>query len=380
MRRPRLLLLVTLAEVGGAQTYVRQVVEAVHDDFDVTVAAWGPGPLRAEVESYGAAFVELRNVRRELGWRDALGLAELVGLCRRVRPDIVHANSSKAGILGRLAARLAGVPIRVFTAHGWAFNANTGLRARVYLRADRVMRPLTTAVICVSEQERAAGVAAGVCDAEHTEVIRNAVPLPEQRARPARPRPVVVSVGRFKQPKDFTTLVRALARVSTPYRALIVGDGPERDEVADAIRTEELGDRVELAGTRDDVAEVLAEADLFVLSSRSEGMPMSVLEAMAVGLPVVASAVGGVPEVVVDGETGILAPAGDAPALAAALERLLDDASLRGRMGAAGRRRAETTFALSTWQASHRALYSRLLAEHGLPLPASQRLGSPAHA
>jgi glycosyltransferase involved in cell wall biosynthesis len=379
-RRPRLLLLVTLAEVGGAQTYVRQLVEAMRDDFDVTVAAWGPGPLRHEVQARGASYVELRNVRRELGWRDALGLLELVRLCRRVRPDIVHANSSKAGILGRLAASATRVPIRLFTAHGWAFNAHSGVPARVYRWADRAMRPLTSAVICVSEQERSAGIAAGVCDADETEVISNAVALPAPASQAERGTPVVVSIGRLKPPKDFATLVHALARVAAPYRALVVGDGPERDHVTAAVRAEGLADRVELSGTRDDVGDVLAGADLFVLSSRSEGMPMSVLEAMAAGLPVVATAVGGVPEVVVDGETGILVPPGDVQALADAIQRLLEDAALRARMGAAGRRRAKTSFALPAWAAAHRALYARLLGERGLPLPQSLRVGTPAHA
>lgn len=379
-RRPRLLLLVTLAEVGGAQTYVRQLADAARDDFDVTVAAWGPGPLRPDVEARGASYVALRNVRRELGWRDALGLLELVRLCRRLRPDIVHANSSKAGILGRLAAYLVRVPIRLFTAHGWAFNAYSGLPGRAYLWADRLMRPLTTAVVCVSEQERLAGTAAGVCDPAHSVVIRNAVTLPPLPERPPRLTPLVVSIGRLKQPKDFSTFVRSLGLVTAPFFARVVGDGPERDQVERAVREQGLTDRVELTGTSDDVARILGEGDVFVLSSRSEGMPMSVLEAMAAGLPVVATAVGGVPELVVEGETGLLVPPGDAGALALALDRLLGDAELRQRMGAAARRRVETSFALPDWEDAHRSLYARLLAEHGLPLPAGRPLGGPARA
>lgn len=367
-RRPRLLILVTLAEVGGAQSYVAQLLEAVTGRFDVTVAAWGPGPLRRAAAGSGAAYVELRHVRRQLGWRDLLGLIELARLCRRIRPDIVHANSSKAGVLGRLAAHVARVPVRIFTVHGWAFKAHSGLPARLYLWAERLVRPLTTMVVCVSESERELGIEMGTCDANRSIVIPNAVALPELRPGPPRPVPVLVSVGRLKQPKDFGTLVEALAGVEADFEALVVGDGPDRDAVAQAIHDRGLADRVELTGTREDVAQILARADVFVLSSRSEGMPMSALEAMAAGLPVVATAVGGVPELVVDGETGFLVPPGDAPALGRALDRILDDPDLRRRLGEAGRQRAGGMFALPEWQAAHLKLYEELLARRGLRL------------
>ena len=126
---------------------------------------------------------------------------------------------------------------------------------------------------------------------------------------------------------------------------------------------------VRLAGERDDVGELLAAADLFVLSSRSEGLPLSILEAMAAGLPVVASDVGGVPELVVDGETGLLVPPGDPHALAAAIDRLLDDPDLRRRLGAAGRLRVSEQFDLESTQRAHLDLYRTLLADAGLPLP-----------
>ncbi|HVM69821.1 MAG TPA: glycosyltransferase family 4 protein [Gaiellaceae bacterium] len=359
--RPRLLLLITLAEIGGAQTYVAQLLPALTARFDVTVAAWGPGPLRDAALRSGATYVPLRHVRRALHpVHDALGLLELYRLCRRIRPAIVHANSSKAGVLGRLAAWLAGVPVRVFTVHGWAFKAYSGIASTLYLWADRAMRPLTSAIVCVAEGERRIGLERGTCTAERTVVIPNAVPEAPQAPLEGSP-PLVVSVGRLKEPKDFSTLVRALAELrEVPHRAVVAGDGPDRPALE--AERDELGVRVELSGERDDVPALLAAADVFVLSSRSEGMPMSILEAMAAGLPVVASAVGGVPELVVDGETGLLVPPGDADALAAALRLVLEDADLRRRLGSAGRERAQRAFGLERFRREHLALYERLLA------------------
>ena len=139
--RPRIVLLVTLSGVGGAQTYVAALVPALVERFDVVVAAHGDGPLRAAVQAAGARYVPLRHVRRALGPRDVLGLLELVALLRRERPAVLHANSSKAGILGRVAAALTGVPVSVFTAHGWAFGARDGLSSTLYRWADRLARP-----------------------------------------------------------------------------------------------------------------------------------------------------------------------------------------------------------------------------------------------
>ena len=369
--RPRLLLLVTLAEVGGAQTYIALLLPALVEEFDVTVAAYGPGPLQETTPAAGARFVPLVHVRRAVNpWRDLLGLVELYRLCRRERPAIVHANSSKAGVLGRIAAALARVPVRVFTVHGWAFAAHRGLAGRLYLWAERLVRPLTTVIVCVSETERAVGLAAHTCTAKRTAVVRNAVDVAAapQAAHDDR-EPQLISVGRFKYPKDFATLVDALARLEPPARALLVGDGPERMAIEAEVRRLGLAGRVTLAGERGDVPELLAASDVFVLSSRSEGLPMSVLEAMAAGLPVVASSVGGVPELVVEGETGFLVPVGDAAALAAALERLIADQELRRRLGRAGRRRVEAEFDLGRFRTAHVELYRHELERCGLVTP-----------
>jgi len=362
------LIVITLAEVGGAQSYVTSLLPALAERFDVTVAAHGGGPVRETADALGLRYVQLRHVRRPINpWRDALGLAELCRVIRQVRPDVVHVSSSKAGILGRLAAWALRVPVRVFTVHGWAFAAAEGRASLVYRWADRLVSPLTSATICVSELERASGLAARTCDAGRTVVIPNAVDVRGAlRASRQRSRPLLLAVGRLRPPKDFATLVRALALLpADAFELAIVGDGPQREELAALIAQLGLEDRVRLEGERRDVPTLLAEADAFVLSSRSEGLPVSVLEAMAAGLPVVATAVGGVGEAVVDGETGLLVRPADPEALAAALATIVADPALRRRLGAAGRARAEARFDLEGWRSAHVALYLRELERAG---------------
>ena len=330
------------------------------------MAAHGDGPLKTAAARIDVPFFPLTHVRRRLSpIQDPLGIVELTRLFRRLRPDIVHLNSSKAGVLGRIAAALARVPVRIFTAHGWAFKAAVGVDSRLYLLADRAVESLTSMVICVSENERRAGLAAGVCTADRSVVICNAVDL---RAAPSRVRtgnpPVqVVSVGRLAAPKDFSTLVGAMALLPEGRAHLrVFGEGPLRSELEEQTRALGIGGAVVFAGEVPDARPHLEDADVFALASLSEGMPVSVLEAMAAALPVIASAVDGLEEVVVDGKTGFLTPPGDAAALAARLGQLVDDPSLRIAFGEAGRSRAEEYFSLPAWRDAHFSLYRSLLA------------------
>ncbi|HEY6836006.1 MAG TPA: glycosyltransferase family 4 protein [Gaiellaceae bacterium] len=369
-RKPRLLILITLAEAGGAQTSVAQLLPGLAAELDVTVAARGPGPLADAARAAGVPFVHLKHMRRNLHpWHDALALLELVRLCRRLQPDIVHAHSSKAGALGRPAAALARVPVRVFTVHAWPFAAYRGISGRCYLWVERLLRRLTTSFVCVARSIRDRGVAEGACRPEDAVVIHNAVDVstfsaPERNGDVPR----IVSVGRFAFPKDFSALVAALASIPTDWRAAFVGEGPLQPEIAGELERSGLATRVELLGSRDDVPELLAAADIFVLSSRSEGFPVSILEAMAAGLPVVATDVGGISEAVVQGETGLLVPPNDPFALAEALERLIQDAPLRRRLGGAGLERARRDFNVAPYRTAHLELYRRELARRDAPV------------
>ena len=363
--RARVLIVVTLAETGGAQSYVRDLVPALVARFEVVVAAHGPGPLRDAVTAAGARFVPLRHVRRAISVRDVLGLFELVRLMRRERPVLVHTNSSKAGVVGRVAAVLARVPVRIFTAHGWAFAAASGASSSLYLWADRLMRPLTTTVVCVSESERTAGLAARTCRADRTVVIHNAVDVDGASvATPDGSPPMrIIGVGRLAPPKDFRTLLRAVGRLDRGAVELtLLGDGPDRAALEDEIASLGLAEDVTLAGEVPDVPSRLAHADVFVLSSSSEGFPISVLEAMAAGLPVVAADVGGVREAVEEGVTGHLFAAGDVGSLAATLEALAAEPARRRELGEAGRARAAAGFSLPQWRDRHVQLYEDLIA------------------
>ncbi len=372
--KPRLLILITLAEAGGAQTSVSLLLKGLTSEFDVTVAAHGSGPLHDAARAAGVPFVHLEHMRRDLhAWRDALALLELVRLCRSLRPHIVHAHSSKAGALGRLAAALAGVPIRIFTVHGWSFAAYGGPVGRFYLWVERLLRRLTTAVVCVAGSAREAGVGAEACRSDRTVVIHNAVDVSSFSAQSGHEGvPRIVSVGRFAFPKDFGTLVEALASTRTEYRATLVGEGPLVREVGAEVRQRGLAERVGLLGARGDVADLLASADVFVLSSRSECLPVSILEAMAAGLPVVATDVGGVAEAVQHGETGLLVPPGNPLALAEALDLLLRDDELRERLGTRGRERAWQHFDLPRFRRAHVELYRRELERSGLSVPSEE--------
>jgi len=314
------------------------------------------------------------------GWRRVTG--DLVRLFRKLRPDIVHSRNL-SGLDSLLPATLAGVPVRVHGEHGWEMADLTGRNVKhEWLR--RLHGPLIHRWVALSKhQERylidrirvpstkIAQIYNGV-DTERFRPRRGKSDLSPQRGE-LRPGGVVIgTVLRMRPVKDPLNLVRAFIhlRRSRPElreetRLVMVGDGPLRDEAA-ALLTE-AGDRSDtwLPGAREDIPELLRSFDVFVLPSRVEGISNTILEAMASGLPVVATRVGGNPELVLEGETGVLVPASDPPTLADALTGYIVDAERRQSHGVAGRRRAEETFSLTRMVSRYSNLYDDLLARNG---------------
>jgi glycosyltransferase involved in cell wall biosynthesis len=365
MSRPRLLIVVTLAEAGGAQTFASALAGGLRERYEIEVAAHGPdGALPTACERLGLRFHHVEHLVRDPHPKhDALAVGELRLLAARVGPDVVQINSSKAGVLARLALAGTGVAT-VYTAHGWAFSGRTGKAGKAYAGAERLTAPLTDAIVCVSRWDRGLALERRVGDPSRVHVIHNGIgslgPVPDRGPWPDSP--VLGCVARLAAPKDLVTLLAAMARPGLErVRLTVVGDGPDRPEIEAERDRLGLQDRVEMLGERSDVPEQLARCDAFVLPTRWEGLPYSILEAMASGLPVVASRVGGIPEEVVDGHTGLLVERQDPDALAEALRRLCADGAATRAMGAAGLARARTTFSLERMVDRYDALFRSLL-------------------
>jgi glycosyltransferase involved in cell wall biosynthesis len=367
--RPKVLELVTLSDWGGAQSYVAALARHLRARYDVTVGCAPGGPLIGTLHADRLSVVEIPTLTRTPSLvADIRTLVWLVGFMRRERFSIVHCHSTKAGLIGRLAARIAGVPGIVFTAHGWPFTSGWSAAVRIAITiAERTIARLTTVIVCVADHVRAEGLRLRIGRPAQLHVVHNGVdPSPWISASRPAPRLAsggsrVVMVGRLQAPKDPFTLIRAWAQVPEPHRLALVGDGPLQPSVAALIDELGLAERVTLLGARADVPAILAEADLFVLCTTREGLPLAVIEAMMSGLPVVASDVGAVAEAVRDGETGLLVPAGDAAALASALRTLLDDPARRYAYGEAGRRRALKHFTEARMVGDIDRIYSRIL-------------------
>ena len=235
----------------------------------------------------------------------------------------------------------------VFTPHGWSFWSARGATARAYRALERIAARWCRTIIAVSEYERRAGLAHRIGAPPQYRVIRNGIDLQRFGGRCAPVGGRVLMVGRLAAPKRPDLAIRAVhsLRSRVPTLALeLVGDGPERRRIEALIAELGLQTRVRLLGSRTDVPALLSTAQCVVLASDSEACPLSVIEAMAAGVPVVASRVGGTPEIVEAGVTGILVEPGSVAALAAALDAVLSDPQRAQRMGEAGRRRAQREF------------------------------------
>ncbi len=320
------------------------------------VAFCADGPLLAPLRAEGLRIQAVPLVRRLSPLAHARALAALIAQLRAEHPDLVHAHMPISGFLGRLAARIAGVPRIAYTCHGFLFNQPGPVwRRALSLVMEFTAGRMTHIFLTVSEQE--ASDARRLHIARHPIAIGNgrnpAVfrPDPQARARIRATlgvpdsRPVIIAVSRLVRHKGYPELAAAMRDIDAEL--WVVGTRLPHDRGADMealLRAAGLGDRLRLLGYRADVADLLAAADIFTLPSHFEGLPMSIIEAMLTGLPVVATNIRGPREQITDNITGLLVPPADASALAAALTRLVSDAPLRATLGHAARDHALTRY------------------------------------
>ncbi len=351
----RVLLAITKSELGGAQRYVEQLVRLLpRHGFEPVVACGGNGWLVDRARAAGAKVIQVRGLsaaRTFQGLSELRTLGELGRIIRDGDYDVVHGNSTRAGFLARLAAHRARVPVVVFTAHGFFFEERmNGFRRATYAAAERLAARWSDAIITVSEADRTAAVRAGLCPAEKLITIRNGLDqdhllrLRQDRAHAGRPALasgesssyLVGTLANLYPTKGLDHLVAAMAdvqKVEPSARLVVVGEGPERLRLEALVRVHGVEGSVTFLGRMADPWRVLSGVDLFVLSSTKEGLPFALIEAMAAGLPIVATRVGGIPEVLVDGRSALLVPPGDPGALSQAICRLLREPRLATALG-----------------------------------------------
>lgn len=365
---------------GGGAVHVRELTRLLDSRrFAVTVAMPEDGGniTAADFTAYNVPFHRLDMAAGP----SFTALLKLRRLLEEKGFDILHCHGARAAFYGRLATASLGSRRHriVYTIHGFAAPHYAFPRRTILLGIERVLSPVTDAVICVSEAEWKAFLAAGLGSPERVYLVRHGidsarfrdavVDRAEQRTALGVPvdAPLVTTICRLYRPRDFDTLLRAFAMVraqSPDVHLLIVGDGPYRPRIDALISRLGLAPNVTLTGFRRDIPQILAVSDIFVLSTAFwEGLPLTILEAMASGLPVVASDVGGIREEVNHQETGFIVPPKNPVALFEALLDLLANEQKARAIGQMGRERAEEYFTLERMARETIAIYEDLISE-----------------
>ncbi|MFH1539234.1 MAG: glycosyltransferase family 4 protein [bacterium] len=362
--------------MGGAQVHLILLLKYIdREKFSCRVITGGGGEFVKRVEELGCPVTVVPEFLRPINpLKDYSTVSKLAGILKREPADIVHTHTPKGG-LARIAARRAGARFVVHTVHGFGFHDfSSPLKKNIFIAGERFLGRFTDALICVSEESYRRAVENRFVPREKAVCIPNGVDLssfdPEKTEGTLRGQfgipsgaPVVGMVGRLDESKDPETFVRAAALVLREHpgaKFVLIGDGPFRGALEETARSLGIRDSVIFAGWRDDVPSLLKDMSVFALTSLREGMPLTLIEAMAMGKPAVATDVIGNREVVVDGETGLLARPRSPESVAAAVVRLLKDPEMMKRAGEAGRRRAVEDHDVRTMVRRTEAVYRRM--------------------
>jgi glycosyltransferase involved in cell wall biosynthesis len=383
VERVRVLRIIARLNVGGPALHASLLTERLDPGrYDSLLVAGSQGPWEGNYlalhQRPRERLVHLPALGREISVRDATALVALLRLIRRERPLIVHTHTAKAGALGRLAAWLARVPVVVHTYHGHVFRGYfSPAKTRFFVALERWLARRTDRLLSVSPQVRRELLDLGIGTPERSAVVPLGLDLDPflNGGGPGRLRrelgiepaaPVVAIVARLVLIKAHEVFLEAASIVSRrrpDARFLVVGDGERRAELEALVDRLALGGAVHFLGWRRDLPAIYGDVDVVALTSRNEGSPVSLIEAMAAGRPVVATRVGGVPDLVEHGVNGYLAEPDQPAALAEALLALLTDPGRREAFGGAGRKRVYPAFAADRLLRDIDELYTALLAE-----------------
>ncbi|MCG8432037.1 MAG: glycosyltransferase family 4 protein [Candidatus Omnitrophica bacterium] len=383
MKKIKVAQVITRMDWGGSPDVARLLCTRLDPRrFEVTLIT---GPTRYPSAKTRRFFRDcvgriicVESLRRQINpFQDAAAYFHLKDLFHRANYDIVHTHTAKAGFLGRWAAHYAGKMRIVHTLHGHnLYGYFNPLMTQLIVHLERGVAPVTDTMVALTLSEKDDLVSAGIGQKERIEVVYQGIEEPERVISSgesgqvrrslglAAEERVVSMVGRLepvKGPGYFIEAALECARRDKAVRFLVVGEGSLRPSLQRRVDEQGLCGRIIFTGWRDDVGSILAVSDIVVLSSLNEAAGMALIEAQAKGIPVVASRTGGIPEVVIDGETGILVEAGNSPALASAINKLLRDNGLRQIMKEKARRWVEDRFSAETMVSRYAGLYEAVM-------------------
>lgn len=359
-----LLYIITKSEIGGAQRNLYDLISNFCKDYEVHLATGSLGSLTQDVSALGIPVHLIKNLTRNVKlFGDYNAVKECIALIKEIKPDIIHAHSSKAGVVARIAGLICKVPV-VFTVHGWGFTPGTPrLRQILALIAEKLLASLSAKLICVSESDRLLALSYGVGSEKLLVTIHNGISdITKPIANPVQQPPRLIMVARFNEQKDQITLLKAIAQLKNhTFHLDLIGSGSSLDSCKALAKSLEITDRVSFLGDRRDVPQLLAQSQIFILSTHYEGLPISILEAMRAGLPVIATSVNGIPEEVEHEKTGLLIPHVDVQALANALSTLIEFPKIRQKMGEASRQKFLGEFTVERMLNETKVVYDEIL-------------------
>ncbi len=378
MKRPfskiNLLYVITKLELGGAQKQLLGLMGSLEkEEFNLFLFTAKDGPLLGDACAIGGLSVKRsRFLERPLNlFKDALALFEMCAFIKKNNINIVHTHSSKAGILGRWAARLAGVKVIIHTVHGWPFNDyQPVLLRKFYIFLERLTSRFTDKLVVVSACDKYRGLNNRIGHEGKYCLIRYGIDHGEFTVNGNSIRKefgveegdlvvgTVACLKPQKSPQDFIRLASSIHKALPNVKFILVGDGVMRKRIERLVSGLSLEKQVILTGWRRDIPRILPEFDVFVLTSLWEGLPISVLEAMALSLPVVATHTGGISEVILEGKTGFLVQPRQIDEMAEKLLCLLKDRKLRESIGRNAKESLGGSYRQEDWVRRNRELYS----------------------
>ena len=369
----RLLQIVTLSSWGGAPQVVYDLIKSANRDRFTISLACGSGDGWERMKELGVPIVPVTCLKRNISVvDDIMALFQLYSVMKKGQYDVVHCHSSKAGFLGRIAAKLAGVKKIYFTAHGWSFynHEEYGWAQQLIILLERIAAKCSTKIICVSEKTREDAIARKIARPEKFLVVKNGIDWNVNGDRAHirgdlgidKGATVFGMVGRLAHPKDplmFLTAAKELNSNCPQVRFVLVGGGPLFKDCAHFVKENRLTETVLLLGEKSpkETRQIISSLDVFILTSRFEGLPLTIIEAMFAGLPIIASNVGGIPELVADGRNGFLVTPGNSTQLTEKMRILAETSDLRNEMGKNSREIAKRDFSLRRMTNGYEQIY-----------------------